>query len=56
MFTLKKMEETVNKYNSIYHRTINMKPVDIKSNTYINSSQEINEKDLNLKLVILLEY
>ena len=28
----------------------------LKSNTYINSNQEINEKDLNLKMVILLEY
>ena len=24
-----------------------MKPVDVKSNTYIDSSKEINEKDLN---------
>ena len=31
-----------------------MKPVDVKSNTYIDSSIEINKKDL--KLVILLEY
>ena len=45
-----------------------MKPVDVKSNTYINSSKEISDKDpkslvkklmikiLNLKLMILLEY
>ena len=30
-----------------------MKPVDVKSNTYIDSS---NETNINLKLVILLEY
>ena len=33
-----------------------MKPVDIKSSTYIDSSKETNDKDPNLKLVILLEY
>ena len=33
-----------------------MKPVDVKSNTYIESSKEINNKDTILKLVILLEY
>ena len=33
-----------------------MKLVDEKSNTYINSSQKIMMKILNLKLVILLEY
>ena len=33
-----------------------MKPVDVKSNTYINSSKELMMKILNLKMVILLEY
>ena len=33
-----------------------MKPVDVKSDTYINSSKETNDEDLNLKSVILLEY
>ena len=28
-----------------YHSAIEKKPVDTKSNTYINSSKEINEKD-----------
>ena len=27
----------VNKYNNTYHSTINMKLVDVKSNTYIDS-------------------
>ena len=34
----------VNKYNNTYHRTIKMKPVDVKSNTYINSSKDINDE------------
>ena len=33
-----------------------MKPVDVESNTYIDSSKEINDKNPKLKLVILLEY
>ena len=33
-----KLNDIVNKYNSTYHRTIKMKPVDIKSNTYIDCS------------------
>ena len=33
-----------------------MKPVDVKPSTYIESSKEINYQDLNLKLVIQLEY
>ena len=51
-----KLDDIVNKYNNIYHSTIIMKPVDVKLNTYINSGKKINNKDLNLKLVILLEY
>ena len=33
-----------------------LKPVNAKLSTYIDSSKENNEKDPNLKLVILLEY
>ena len=34
-----------NKYNNTYHNTIRMKPVDVKSNTYIDSSKETNDKN-----------
>ena len=34
------LDDIVNKYNNTYHRTIKRKPVDIKSNTYINSSKQ----------------
>ena len=50
------LDNTVNKYNNKYHCTIKIKPADVKSSTYIDSSKEINDKDLNLKLAILLEY
>ena len=46
----------VSKYNNTYHSTINMKLVDVKSNTYIDSRKEINKKGPNLKIVTLLEY
>ena len=40
----------VNKYNNIYHRTVKMKQVDVKTNTYINSSKRINDKDPKFKI------
>ena len=53
-----KLDDIVNKCNNTYHRTIKMKPVDAKSNTYIDSSTEKIKmiKILNLTFVILLEY
>ena len=51
-----KLDEIVNKDNNTYHNTIKMKPVDVKSNTYSDSRKDINDKDLNSKLGILLEY
>ena len=43
----------VNKYNNTYHGTIKMKPVDVKSNTYIKSGKEINNKDNKFKVGLL---
>ena len=34
------LDDKVSKYNSIYHRTIQMKPVVVKSSTYIDFSKE----------------
>ena len=45
-----KLNNIVNKYNNIYHSTIKMKPADVKSNIYINSSKEINGKDPKFKI------
>ena len=39
-----KLDDMVNKYNNTYHSTIKMKPVDVKFNTHIDSSKEINNK------------
>ena len=39
-----KLDDIVNKYNNKYPNTIKMKPVDVKSNTNIESSKEIKNK------------
>ena len=45
-----KLNDVVNKYNNIYHSTIKMKPVDVKSNTYIDSREEANNKNTKFKI------
>ena len=45
-----KLDDIVNKYNDIYHRTIKMKPIDVKDNTYINIDKEVNDKDPKFKI------
>ena len=40
-----KVDDIVNEYHNTYHRTINMKPVDVKDNTYIDFEKEVNDKD-----------
>ena len=42
---INKLDDLVNKYNNTCHRTTKMKPVDVKGNTYIDSSKEVNDKD-----------
>ena len=40
-----KLDDIVNEYNNAYHRTIKMKPIDVKDNTYIDNDQEVNDKN-----------
>ena len=40
-------------YNNTYHRAINMKPVDVKDNTYFDFKKKLTLKILNLKLVTM---
>ena len=42
------LDDIIKTYNSIYHSTIKMKPVNVKLNTYI--SKEINNKDPKFKV------
>ena len=41
-----KLDDLINNY----HSTIKMKPVYVKSSTYIDSSKDINDKDRKLKI------
>ena len=45
-----KSDDTVNGYNNTYHRTIKMKPVDVKNNAQIDSGKEVNDKDPKFKV------
>ena len=45
-----KLDDIINKRNNKYHAAIKMKPVDIKSSTYINSRKEINDEYLKFKI------
>ena len=44
-----KLDDIMNNYNNAYHSTIKMKPADVKSNTCIQSSKEINDRDLKFE-------
>ena len=41
--------DAINKYNNTFHRTIQMKPIDIKDTTYLDSKKEVNDKDPKFK-------
>ena len=45
-----KLNDIVDEYNNTYHRTIKMKPIDVKNNTYINIGKEVNDKDPKFKV------
>ena len=47
---INKLDDIVNEYNNTYHTTIKMKRIDIKDNTYINTSKKINYKDPKFKV------
>ena len=45
-----KLDDIVNEYNNAHHRTIKMKPVDVKDNTFIDFKIEVNDKDSKYKV------
>ena len=45
-----KLDDTVNEYNNTHHRTIKMKPVDVKDNKYIDFKKEVNDEDPKFKV------
>ena len=44
------LDNIVNKYNNTYHSATKMKPVDVKSSTYIDSSKDVNYHDTKFKI------
>ena len=46
---INKQEDTVDKHNNCYCNTTKMKPIDVKSSTYIDFSIESNDKDPKFK-------
>ena len=45
-----KLDNIVDEYNNTHHATIKIKPINVKDNTYINASKEINNKDPKFKV------
>ena len=43
--------DIVDEYNNTYHKTIKMKPIDIKSDSFAEYNEEYNEKDPKFKVV-----
>ena len=46
-----KLDDIINEFINTYHGTINIKPVDVKDNVYIDFKNEVNDKDPNFKVV-----
>ena len=44
-----KLDDIVYEYNNTCHRTIMMKPVDVKDNTYVDFKKEVNDKSSQSK-------
>ena len=45
-----KLDDIVNEYNNTYQKTIKMKPINVKDNTYINTAKEVNDIDPKFKV------
>ena len=44
------LDDIVGEYNNTFHRTITMKPVDVKDNTYIDFNKEVDHKNPKFKI------
>ena len=44
------LEDIVNKSNNTVHRTINMKPIDVTSDSYAEYNEDFNKKDFKFKV------
>ena len=43
------LDDKINDCNIAYHRTIKMKPLEVKDNTGVDYIEDVNDKDLKLK-------
>ena len=44
------LDDIANKYNNTVHRTISMKLINVKDNTYVDSKKDVNDKDPKFKV------
>ena len=47
------LNDIVNNYNNMVHKTIKMKPIDVMGDSYVEYNEESNKKILNLKLMTM---
>ena len=52
---IEKLDDIANEYNNTHQSTIKMKPGDVKTNTYIDPSKEINNKKSKFKQKYIFE-
>ena len=45
-----KLDDIVDEYNNTYHRTVKIKPVDVKDSTSIDFKKDVNDKDPKFKV------
>ena len=44
------LNDVADEYNNTYHRTIKMKPIDVKSDSFAECNEESNQKDPKFKI------
>ena len=44
------LDDTVDKYNNTYHKTIKMKPINVKDDSFAEYNEKSNEKDAKFKV------
>ena len=49
-FYIDKLDNIVSKCNNTYHKTIKMKPLDVRSSTYIDFDKRNNKEDPEYKV------
>ena len=50
------LDDIVNKYNNTVHRTIKIKSIYVRDDSYAECNEDPNKKNLNSKLVTMLEF